>query len=522
MKEGHFHSSSSNILTIAKMIKEIKEAAKSPGTPQVIYDRIVPINRDAARFIALQRAAYIITQERKSYWITPDKETLESLATKLKEHHQFRDYFQELLFPATNQEGTILVFGDKNVIQRINNAKAFYIDADCCQINVARMIMPKEDDNILKFKNHRYKELVPFVIYADLECILKSIDKTESNEHIPHSAAYSFLPSSIDKLSSDLSNDQKIITRSECNNGFFDLLCRKGVFPYEFIDSWEKLDEKALPSKKEFFSKLNNSDISNADYEHAKNIWEKFEIKTLGEYPNLYLKTDVLLLTDIFENFRLSCLLTYSLDALHYFTAPGLAFDAMLKYTGVKLELLTDPAMHLFIEKGIQGGVAQCMNRYAKANNRYMDNLNIDVTKISDEAEIGYILEVDLEYLKNLHHYHKNLPLCPELNLGLGMKLNKIYRVLKFQQSPWLKKYIDLNTGMRQQATTDFGKNFFKLMNNSVYGKTMQNVRKEKDVKLVTKWEGRYGAKSLIAKPNFHSCSIYKDDLQLLKCEELK
>ncbi|KAF7988912.1 hypothetical protein HCN44_007222, partial [Aphidius gifuensis] len=262
--------------------------------------------------------------------------------------------------------------------------------------------------------------------------------------------SFRFMSSSIDRLSSDLSNDQKIITRSECNSEYFDLLCRKGVFPYEYIDSWEKLTETTLPPKKEFFSKLNNSDISDADYEHAKNIWEKFQINTLGEYSDLYLKTDVLLLADIFENFRLSCLSTYSLYALHYFTAPGRAFDAMLKYTGVELELLTDPAMHLFIEKGIRGGVAQCMNRYAKANNRYMgDKYNpeeeesyimyFDVNNLYGAgmsqylpygAEIGYILEVDLDYPKYLHEWHKDLPFCPEQFTAPNSKQSKLMTTL--------------------------------------------------------------------------------------------
>ena len=141
-----------------------------------------------------------------------------------------------------------------------------------------------------------------------------------------------------------------------CNTDLnkFILLLRKGVYPYEYTDSWQKFDETTLALKEIFHSNLNLEDISNEDYTHAQKVWHVFEIKKLGKYHDLYVKSDTLLLADVFENFRNKCLEIYELDPIYFVSAPGLAWQACLKKTGVKLELITDYDMILMIEKGIR------------------------------------------------------------------------------------------------------------------------------------------------------------------------
>ncbi|KAK3743281.1 hypothetical protein QZH41_005791 [Actinostola sp. cb2023] len=124
-----------------------------------------------------------------------------------------------------------------------------------------------------------------------------------------------------------------------------DLLLRKGVYPYDYMNCLSKLDETALPKKEEFFSKLNDADISDEDYQHAQKVWKVFKMNTMRDYHNLYLLSDVLLLMDAFEAFRDVCLENYKLDPCWYYTAPGLSWDAMLKMTQIRLELLTDVDM---------------------------------------------------------------------------------------------------------------------------------------------------------------------------------
>ena len=114
------------------------------------------------------------------------------------------------------------------------------------------------------------------------------------------------------------------------------------------------------------------SGVNDSEYEHACKVWKEFKIKNMGEYHDLYLRTDVILLANVFESFRNVCMENYGLDPAHFYMAPGLAWKACLKKTGIRLELLQDPDMLLMFEQGIRGGITQSVHRYASANNPYI------------------------------------------------------------------------------------------------------------------------------------------------------
>ena len=358
-----------------------------------------------------------------------------------------------------------------------------------------------------------------------------------------------------------------------------EILKQKGFYPYEYMDKVERFTEDKPPPQKAFFSKLSGRGITEKDYKHVWNVWNTFNMKSLKDYHELYNVTDVLLLADVFENFRDLCLKNYKLDPVYYFTTPGLAWDACLKMTGIQLELLSDVNMLLMFEKGIRGGISIISNRYGEANNKYMKGYNknkpskylmyVDANNLygcgmseklpthgfkwltSGEMEnlfnnqiaqvwekIPCILEVDLTYPKDLHDPHNDYPLCPERVecdkveklipnlrdkknyvihyknlmqcLSMGMKLTKIHRGIRFVESEWMRLYIKTNTNLRTQAKNNFEKDFFKLMNNSVFGKTIENIRNRVDVKLVNTEEK---FKKLVAKPNFKSRKIFNENL---------
>ena len=147
---------------------------------------------------------------------------------------------------------------------------------------------------------------------------------------------------------------------------------RKGVYPYDYVDCLKTLDETSLPLKEAFYSNLTGEGITDEDYQHAHTVWKEFNMGSMKDYHTLYNLSDVVLLADIFENFRSICMNHYRMDPAWYFSAPGLAWEATLKITKVQLELLSDPDMLLMLESGIRGGIATISHRHAKANNEYM------------------------------------------------------------------------------------------------------------------------------------------------------
>ena len=167
------------------------------------------------------------------------------------------------------------------------------------------------------------------------------------------------------------------------------MLLRKGVYLYEDTDNWEKFDETTIPPKEAFYRKLNLEGISDADYEHAQEV---SGIKKRGEYHELYAQSDTLLLANVFQNFRDKCNEIYELDPVYFVSAPGLAWQACLRKTEVKLELLTNYDMLLMVEKGIRSGICQVIHRYAKANNKYMKNYD-------KNAESSYLVFLDANNL---------------------------------------------------------------------------------------------------------------------------
>ena len=177
---------------------------------------------------------------------------------------------------------------------------------------------------------------------------------------------------SLDSLVNNLPKDACNNVKRYYAEDKLSLLTRKGVYPYEYMNSPEKLKETKLPSREAFYSRLNGVGISDENYAHAQNVWETFDMRNLEDYHNLHNRVDVLLFADVFENFRDICNKNYKLDPAHYYIAPGLAWDAALKVTEVELELLSDIDMLLMVEKGIRGGVSMISNRHGKANNKYM------------------------------------------------------------------------------------------------------------------------------------------------------
>ena len=395
-------------------------------------------------------------------------------------------------------------------------------------LNTKTTVIPVVFNNLRGYDSHLLMQAISKV-EGGIGCIPNNTEKyiSFSIGQLRFIDSAQFLLASLDKLvAANPPEAFRITARHEPNRERRELLMRKGVYPYEYMDTWDRFTEPKLPPKEVFYSKLFDAHISDEDYTHAQKVWETFGCKTLGDYSDLYCGTDVLLLADVFETFRRTCQKQYGLDPAHYYTSPGLSWDAPLKKTGVELEMLTDYDQHLLIEKGLRGGISMASKRHARANNPlvegydpwqpsshilYLDANNLygwamsqyvptggfrwvddgqQLAKTIAEQPVdgpeGYILEVDLEYPKDLHDAHNAYPLAPErmmvqkksmseyqynllgvgvapteveklvpnlrnkdryvlhyrnlqLYMSLGMRLTKVHRALRFDQSPWME-----------------------------------------------------------------------------------
>ncbi|XP_039278588.1 uncharacterized protein LOC120350181 [Nilaparvata lugens] len=276
---------------------------------------------------------------------------------------------------------------------------------------------------------------------------------------------------------------------------------------------------------------------------------------------------------------------THKLDPCHYYTLPGLSWDAMLRFTGIELELLTDYEKFMMIEKGIRGGLCQVSHRHIKANNKFMKtfdstaesvfiafvdcnnlyglamskplpfgdfqwiNLSMnDLLESKEGDEYGYILEVDVSYPSSLHVDHCDLPFLPEqISIGIdqkklcahvnsrkqyivhyialkqavehGLIVEKIHRALRFKQSCWLQPYIEHNTRLRTCSKNAFEKDMYKLYINSVYGKTMENVRERFNMQIVC---SDRKMEKMIRKPEFIDRTIFSENLVAIHLKKKK
>ena len=270
-----------------------------------------------------------------------------------------------------------------------------------------------------------------------------------------------FLKVSLNYLAGNLKDVDFKHLLSEFPEDKLELLGKKDSYPYEWVDSYRKFIYPRLPSKESFYSSIDDGKrgkgdghICTSQYSHLKLVWEEFGFKTFKGFHNHYLKKDVLLLVDVFENFISTILKYYNLDLCHYFSLPGLSWNAMLKTTKVELENISDADVHIFIKKGLRGGISYINKKYSKANNEYcpdydknkpkvyinyhdMNNLYGDAmsqylpyggfkwVKVNNEVVnrtlnksenslYGYFLEVDLDYPDELHDHHNDYPMAPE------------------------------------------------------------------------------------------------------------
>ena len=384
-----------------------------------------------------------------------------------------------------------------------------------------------------------------------------------------------------------------------------DLLFKKGQYPYEYMDSLERFKETSLPPREAFYDRLRNKPLSEKNYQHALDTWQQFGICNMHEYHDHYLKLDVLLLADVFNNFRESILRKHNLDVLFYVTLPSLAWSMALRHTKIELELICSEDQYLMVENSIRGGIATIATRFAEANNPYLGDdydpskpttyiyyldanslyataqsqplpvgnyhflsdteiHQFDLDSIADDSPIGYLLDVDLTYPPELHYSHSDYPMAPDhftptynmlssytrrliedgvpwnpsrklipnlhnksnyvcyyRNLQLykkhGLIVTKIHRILAFSQRPWMRPWIELCNRERREAKSEFESDLSKLVGNSTFGKTLENVRYRKNIRLIA---DPVKLQRAVSKPTFRESMVVNGDLAIVKMQK--
>ena len=447
--------------------------------------------------------------------------------------------------------------------------------------------------NLEHFKSVEYGDFVLrdsyLLLNAGLEKLVNSLSSRVASDDT-------------DSLWKEFPYTKRMLEQHYAHHNKFQLALKKGVFPYEYFDSLDRLNDKRLPDPIQFYSSLNGSHVTNKGYRHAKRVWRGFRCKSLRDYANFYVRTDTTLLMDVFTSSRNLLYQHYQLDLAHFVSLPSFAMNAALKITDVKLELIKDPVMLAMIDAGMIGGVSMVDTALFQANTPYLDDvkhntsllgrkrkraaaydpqkpkrdiLSVDanalygwamsqplpvsnfnwltsqeienmqkndlelVKNYQDSNETAYFLKVDLDYPSALHQQHDTFPLAPEhlkipfeqlapfqqeyllkndmqhvtnheklipnlhnkkeyvlhvknlqQYLALGLVCTKIHSVISFKQAAWLKPYIDLNTRLRQEGANDpFAVAFFKLMNNIIYGKTIEDSSKYRTCKLLNNYD---------------------------------
>ena len=411
-------------------------------------------------------------------------------------------------------------------------------------------------DSHIFIKAFHELEEKPSCIPQNTEKLISFSLKKSGSSELRFLDSYAFMNFPLADLTEKLKNFP--IMSKEFSLEEVEILSRKGMFWYEFFDSFDKLYGTEFPEHKDFYSKLSGKNISKEDYEFGKSVYKRF-CKTRMDYHDLYLKTDVLLLADVCQEFTNICHDKFGLDPFNYYTAPGFSWDCALKYSGVQLEALSDVDMYLFFEQGIRGGYSNVHKNYSKANHKYLGKYYdpkakciflwyVDINSLYPTVMVEKLpvrnfrwatqMDLDdiLEFCKtgqydkippctlsvNLKHNPKNFDkekvftMCPDFYeedkvkklahtlfdkndyvihyrtlikyLKEGMIITGVNKGVLYAEEAWLKGYIDLCVEERQKAEregNDFFVDFWKLMMNSVFDKTMENVRKRINFKLV-------------------------------------